>query len=52
MGTSIEKDTLMPTLVCVIFKNKPNLKILSQELSLEIVSDYLEDEINAAANQQ
>jgi len=33
MGNNVEKDALMPTLISVVYKNKPNLMILAQEMS-------------------
>lgn len=46
MGHSVEKDALMPTLISVVYKNKPNLDVLGIEISLEILTEYLENEIN------
>lgn len=43
MGSSIQKDILFPTLICMIFRNDHNYQILLKEMSGELIVEYLKN---------
>lgn len=41
VGNTLEKDVLFPTLVCIVFRNPTNLKLLLEGLSADHLTEYI-----------
>lgn len=45
VGNTMEKDVLFPTMICAVYKNDTNLKVLLKEMSLDMLIEYLQSNI-------
>ena len=47
VGSTIQKDVLFPTLICMVFKSEHNLQILFKEMSTELIVEFLASKIES-----
>jgi len=49
MGNTMERDVLFPTLLCAVYKNDINLKLLLKDMSIDLLLEYLQSNISVVS---